>query len=122
MSLQTMIKKIEYTQLCREIVRVNPDWYYVPASEGQICYKVLVSEDGREYCSCDEYAINMKSDPILKCKHVLAVKNVIRTGEFQDIDHLPTIKPVLDKDLLQISRAKTLLCMQASWILLTRWD
>jgi hypothetical protein len=31
MSLQTMIKKIEDTQ---EIVRVNPDWYYVPSSEG----------------------------------------------------------------------------------------
>ena len=83
MSLQTMIKKIEDTQLCREIIRVNPDWYYVPSSEGQICYKVMVSEDGREYCSCEDYARNMKSDPLLKCKHVMAVINAINDSGFR---------------------------------------
>jgi predicted nucleic acid-binding Zn finger protein len=92
-----MLKKIEDTQLCKEIVRVNQDWYYVASSEEQICYKVMVSEDGREYCSCEDYARNMKSDPILKCRQVMAVINAIRTGKLQDIDYLPSIKPVLDE-------------------------
>jgi len=88
MTLQTMQKMIEDTQQCKEITKVNEDWYYVPTPEGRICYKVMVTPDGREYCTCEEFGKN----PSLKCPHIYAVINAIRTGDFIDIDNLPMNK------------------------------
>lgn len=104
MTARELQKRNERAQQ-RKVLQAEEGTFYVESSEGKILYKVNIS-DGKEFCSCGDYARNSKADPNFKCKHVLAVQSCIPNGEVEQAEFLEKRKPKLDERFITTIQGK----------------
>lgn len=95
MTAQELQKRNERAQKLR-VIQVDEQSFYVESSEGKICYRVVLSDDD-VYCTCGDFARNIKTDSNFRCKHILAVNSCIPEGEFETAQFLEKKKPKLDE-------------------------
>jgi hypothetical protein len=98
MTAQELAKRNEKAQQLR-VIRVTDDDFYVESEEGKICYKTMVS-GSESWCACGDYARNVKTDSLFKCKHILAVINCLPTGDLENAQYLEKVRPKLDKSFI----------------------
>jgi len=96
MTAQELAKRNEKAQQLR-VIRVDDTWFYVESDEGKICYKVCYVDGKENYCTCGDFGKNTKSDPLFKCKHILAVVNCLPTGDVENAHYLERAKQKLDE-------------------------
>ena len=95
MTAQELQKRNERAQRLR-VIQVDDESFYVESAEGKICYRVVLSDDD-VYCTCGDFARNVKTDSNFRCKHILAVNSCIPEGEFETAQFLEKKKPKLDE-------------------------
>ena len=70
--------------------------YFVESLEGRVLYRIGL-EDGRYLCSCEDYAIGIKSQENFHCQHILAFIGCVAKGEVEAAELLERRKPRLDE-------------------------
>ena len=95
MTAQELQKRNERAQKLR-VIQVDEQSFYVESSEGKICYRVVLSDDD-VYCTCGDFARNVKTDSNFRCKHIMAVNSCIPEGDVETAQFLDKKKPKLDE-------------------------
>lgn len=95
MTITELQKRSERAQSLR-VLQTDDGQYYVDSSEGKILYRVTLTED-EESCSCGDYARGVKSDPVFKCKHILAADNCAMNSGAENAQFLERKRPRLDE-------------------------
>ena len=104
MTAKELQKRNERAQQLK-VLQAEEDNFYVESSEGKILYKVVISEGG-EFCSCGDYARNIKADPNFKCKHILAVQSCVPNGDVRQAEFIERKKPKLDERFITTIQGK----------------
>jgi len=78
------------------VLQTDDGQYFVESGEGKILYNVTVSDDG-DFCTCGDFAKNIKRDPDFRCKHILAVFNAVPKREVDGAVFLEKQVPKLDE-------------------------
>ena len=104
MTAKELQKRNERAQQLK-VLQAEEGNFYVESSEGKILYKVTISQGG-EFCSCGDYARNVKADPNFKCKHLLAVQSCVPNGEVEQAEFLEKRKPKLDDRFITTIQGK----------------
>jgi predicted nucleic acid-binding Zn finger protein len=104
MTAKELQKRNERAQHLK-VLQAEEGNFYVESSEGKILYKVVISDD-KEFCSCGDYARNVKVDPNFRCKHLLAVQNCVPNGEVEQAEFLEKRKPKLDDRFITTIQGK----------------
>jgi len=86
-----------------KVFQVTGDQYFVEASSGKVCYKVLYN-DLNKSCVCPDYMNGINQNLNFICKHILAVSQA--NGNSVKIKALQNGKPKLDDRFISNIKGK----------------
>ncbi|MCB2141132.1 SWIM zinc finger domain-containing protein [bacterium] len=78
------------------VLQTDSGQFFVESGEGKILYSVTINDSG-DFCTCGDFAKNVKRDPDFKCKHILAVFNAVPKREVEGAVFLEKHTPKLDE-------------------------
>ena len=78
------------------VLQTDDGQFFCESGEGKILYNVTITDDG-DFCTCGDYAKNIKRDPDFRCKHILAVFNAVPKHDVEGAVFLEKQVPKLDE-------------------------
>ena len=87
------------------VIQVDEACFFVESSDGKICYKVVVSDE-EVFCTCGDFARGIKTDQNFACKHIMAVRQSVPSGEVANAGFLEKRKPKLDDRFIMTIKGK----------------
>jgi len=79
-----------------KVISVDDEIFFVESSEGKICYKVTITDDGNN-CTCADFVKNRKNNPRFACKHIMSVLGALASDNMVNGQILEKHKPKLDE-------------------------